>query len=166
MTSIDEFDRRIIQLMLLDCRQSNVAIGYKIGLSHSAVARRLNKLEEMGIFASFGSQINWSALGYSIRSDILISRNRNFDRDSVWDKILSVPNVLTLNVVTGAHDFKGSLVAIDLNNYSDVIDRLLKIEGVDKIESLMILREKKGHGASGLIGNASSLGCGATGREL
>ena len=50
---MDKFDQLIIQHLSEDARQSNAEVARKIGLSRTAVAGRLKRLEDKGIVSGY-----------------------------------------------------------------------------------------------------------------
>ena len=46
---LDEFDRRIIAALTANARLTNLELAREISLSHSAISRRIRRLEEAGV---------------------------------------------------------------------------------------------------------------------
>jgi len=51
-TALDKFDRRILAILQTDARRSAELIGAEIGLSASAVQRRIVRLREEGVIVA------------------------------------------------------------------------------------------------------------------
>jgi len=65
MEILDLKDRKILNHLDLDSRQSFRSIGRKVGLSKDVVAARVKKLQERGIIKNFITGINQYKLGYT-----------------------------------------------------------------------------------------------------
>lgn len=64
MVKLDLKDKKILNELFIDSRQSFRSIGRKVGLSKDIVANRVNKLKELGIIERFYTEINLFKLGY------------------------------------------------------------------------------------------------------
>ncbi|MEO0398094.1 MAG: Lrp/AsnC family transcriptional regulator [Pseudomonadota bacterium] len=151
---IDDFDAAILRELMRDARASTVRIAEKAHLSHSSVARRLQRLIQGGIVETAGRQANWRKLGYGVQAEVMISRDRVVDRDTAWAEIRGFRNILSLKVVTGAYDFMATAIARDLEDYGRLIDELLGLKSVDNVESLMVLRHEDGDRLNDLVDDA------------
>ena len=61
---LDKKDKDLLTLLYLDSRESFTKMGKKLGLSSSAVERRLKKLEKEGIVALMFADVNLAKLGF------------------------------------------------------------------------------------------------------
>src|SRR5262249_19514533 len=60
----DELDRKIITALMANARTSFAEIGSAIGLSATAVKRRVDRLRETGVITGFTATVEPSALGW------------------------------------------------------------------------------------------------------
>lgn len=63
MTTLDEIDRKILDLLQRDARMTNVAIAAEVGLTAPSVLERIRKLEQRGVIQGYTAKINPAALG-------------------------------------------------------------------------------------------------------
>jgi DNA-binding Lrp family transcriptional regulator len=63
-TPFDELDRKIITALMANARTSFAEIGTAIGLSATAVKRRVDRLRETGVITGFSATVKPSALGW------------------------------------------------------------------------------------------------------
>jgi Lrp/AsnC family leucine-responsive transcriptional regulator len=63
MTTLDEIDRKILNLLQRDARMTNVAIAAEVGLTAPSVLERIRKLEQRGVIQGYTAKINPAALG-------------------------------------------------------------------------------------------------------
>ena len=75
--TLDEFDARILSELQSNSDSTSEAIGHRVGLSGSAVAKRLRKLNESGLVERHVAVLNLRLIGPSITALIICS----FDPD-------------------------------------------------------------------------------------
>src|SRR6185437_9864883 len=94
--SRDKTDDTIIEMLKKDSRQSFVEIGEKLGLSESAVRRRVKNLTDGGTIKT-GDANSTSAI-------ILISVDSSTDTSKVSAKLSKLRGVHTVFEITGQYD--------------------------------------------------------------
>lgn len=60
----DELDRQIVTALMANARTSFAEIGAAVGLSSTAVKRRVDRLRETGVITGFTATVRPSALGW------------------------------------------------------------------------------------------------------
>jgi len=139
-------DRRILQHLQRNCRQSIAEIGEEIGMSTSACHRRIKQLEEKGLIKNYVAKLDARKLGYVMDAMVeisLISQSEealtNFEQ-----AIEQTPEILECHLMAGEADYLLRLVATGLEDYErqhrDVVSRL---PGVSRVKSNIILRTIK-----------------------
>ena len=63
MSTIDELDQRILDVLLTDSRISLKQLAEQVGLSSPSVSERLRRLEERGVIRHYTVDIDPKALG-------------------------------------------------------------------------------------------------------
>jgi len=63
--SLDEIDARIVTVLIRDARASYAVIGNEVGLSASAVKRRVDRLRASGAITGFSARVDPAALGWT-----------------------------------------------------------------------------------------------------
>lgn len=98
--AVDETDKQILSLLKDNARLPAKRIAEKTFLSSTAVAARIERLEEAGIITGYHARLNPQALGFSVKAFILVEvdpiRKKEF-----YPYIRSQPNVAECNCVTG-----------------------------------------------------------------
>ncbi len=101
---IDAKDRRILNALQLDARQSLSALGKKIGLSQPAISERVKKLEEAGVIAGYSAHVNLKAIGIGLEAIVRVRTTHQHINTyvSIFQKM---PEVLNVVRVTGEDCF-------------------------------------------------------------
>ena len=73
MLTIDEIDKKILQLLKNNARISLTEIAKKVGLSVMGVKNRISRLEKKGIITNYSVNIDYTKLGYNIIAFVGIS---------------------------------------------------------------------------------------------
>lgn len=143
---LDEFDYKIIRLLIQDARQTHLEISDKIGLSPSPCARRIRKLEDAGLITGYTAKIDESMLGFDFTVFVSIKLDRQIDENLVdFEKnILRYPEVLDCWLMTGTYDYLLRVAVRDLNEFEHFLTgRLTKVSGVASIEFSIPIRQVK-----------------------
>lgn len=141
---LDNVDFRILNLLSENARASDVAIGERINLSSTAVARRRRMMEEAGVIAGYNARLDMRALGLSgvvIVAIELTSQAENvlneFERE-----VVKCPSMSYCGFVSGDTDFIILIHVSSLAEYDAVYRREITIlPHIAKIRSSFVMRE-------------------------
>lgn len=139
---LDDIDRRILSLLQQRADIPNNALADEVGLTPGPCLRRVQRLRDQGVIQKFTVQLDYKMLGYPISAFVEISlEHHTSEVASIFLKaIADMPQVLSCHMVTGDCDFILRVQVRDLDEYRMLIwDELHRIEGVQKIHSIMIL---------------------------
>lgn len=143
--SLDKIDKRILQLLQANARISNLELAEKIGLSPTPCARRIKRLEDIGVIRSHVTILDEAVLGLSLTAMISISMDRHTpERFEHFEKqIGDFPEIVECSIVTGqSADYLLKAVLPDMARYEEfLLGRLTKIEGVTGVHSSFVLRK-------------------------
>jgi len=137
MSKDNEFDKRILEILRMDSRKSFVDIGKELGLSESAIRRRIKNLIDDGSISRFTIEENASKMTSPIT---LLSVASSNDTNSVASKLQSVPGVQIIYEITGQYDIAVIISANSINEINSSIDDIRRIEGVSNTDTVIILR--------------------------
>lgn len=135
--SRDKTDETIIEMLKRDSRQSFVEIGKKLGLSESAVRRRVKNLTDGGIIKKFTLETGDSN---STSAIILISVDSSSDTSKVSARLTKLQGVDTVYEITGQYDIATIIRAPNITEINSCIDALRKVPGVFDTNTVIILR--------------------------
>jgi Lrp/AsnC family transcriptional regulator for asnA, asnC and gidA len=137
MSKDNEFDQRILEILRVDSRKSFVDIGKELGLSESAIRRRIKNLIDNGIISRFTIEENSSKKTSAIT---LLSVSSTTDTNSVASKLQDIDGVMVIYEITGQYDVAVIISADSINEINSSIDEIRRIQGVSNTDTVIILR--------------------------
>ena len=148
MIALDDTDRAILRALRADGRLSARALGDQVGLSQSATWRRIDRLQNAGIFRR-RVRIDAERAGFSVSVFLgikLAIRGRlalqDFER-----AVAAIPEVVLVQHVLGLYDYRLRIVARDLADFDRILRRrIMTLPGVGDVESNVILSTEKDSG--------------------
>jgi len=144
--TIDQTDRRILQLLQTEAGINAAAIGERIGLSQSACWRRMQRLREEGVIRDQPVILDPEKVGLStmVFAQVKLTSHGRSNLTDFADAVRRYPEVLDCYVVLGNIDFLLRIVAEDIKDYERFIyEKLSQLPGVQEVNSSMALSEIK-----------------------
>ena len=137
MSSIDKTDEKIISILKMDARKAFVEIAQEVGLSESAVRRRVKNLVDNGTIKKFTIEMGVTNKTSAIT---LISVSPSTDTSKVSEKLKSLKGVDVVYEITGQYDIVAIVSAPTITEINKCIDDVRRIDGVDDTNTVIILR--------------------------
>src|SRR3989337_3729892 len=106
--NLNSIDEKIIRILKNDSRKSFVEIANDIGMSESAVRRRVKNLQDTGVIKKFTIEMGPSNKTSAIT---LISVSSVADTSKVSEQLLKLNGVETVYEITGQYDIATIIVA-------------------------------------------------------
>jgi DNA-binding Lrp family transcriptional regulator len=124
---LDKFDRRILAIVQRDARRSAEMIGAEIGLSASAVQRRMARLREDGVIVAEVALIDPGSVDrrLTVITDLEVERERPELLASLRQWIATEPAIQQAWYVTGDGDYVLVVTARDVDDYEALMRRLI-----------------------------------------
>jgi Lrp/AsnC family leucine-responsive transcriptional regulator len=123
---VDELDRRLLGLVSVDASRSLRELGDIVGLSPSAVQRRLTRLRAAGVIRAEVAVLDPRAVGLSMTTIALVclvsDEREHFA--AFTDRVRAEPAVTTCYHVAGQWDFAVVVRTADFEGYRQVAERL------------------------------------------
>lgn len=136
--ALDDIDRRIIDELRLDGRASYADMGGRIGLSPSAVKRRVDRLVAEGVIRGFSVRLDPELDGGTEAFVELFCRGTVAPED--LRRILgTIPNVVEAATVTGQADAILRLRAATMPDLEKALEKVRLAPQVDKTRSAIVL---------------------------
>jgi DNA-binding Lrp family transcriptional regulator len=133
----DEIDEKILRLLQADARRAFVDIANDIGLSESAVRRRVKNLVEGAIIKRFTIELGASDKTSAIT---LISVAYTADTSAVSTRLMELNGVKVVYEITGQYDIAAIIAAPAIVDINRCIDDIRKIDGVSDTDTVIILK--------------------------
>ncbi|MDQ0455567.1 Lrp/AsnC family transcriptional regulator [Rhizobium paknamense] len=146
MERFDRFDREIIEMVQRNCQLKAEAIAEQVGLSTSAVQRRLKRLREEGIIRSEIAVIDRKATGHPMVFIVGMEIERdNYDalaKFRIWAE--KQDHIQQVYYVTGQVDLIAIVTARDVEHYDDIA-ALIMAENpqIRRMHTNVVLRDVK-----------------------
>ena len=153
MTSpeFDKLDRAILGRLQANGRETYDVIGAEVGLSASAVLRRVKRLEEAGVIDRYVALVRPEAVGLgltaylNVRLEKLTESHKRNPMDQFRVSVQTWPEVVECAALTGEMDYLLRVVVQDMAHYSRfIMDTLLKHPSVEDCKTSFVLDRVKG----------------------
>ncbi len=127
MQALDEYDKRLLQLLQANNRMSAQELSYLINLSASAVQRRLARLREDKIIEADVSIISPGVLGLTVTCvvDIILEDGNSKALETFKSSMRKCSDVMQCYFVTGTYDFVIIVNAKDMQLYESFAKKWL-----------------------------------------
>lgn len=134
---VDETDEKIIRILQADSRKAFVEIASEIGLSESAVRRRVKNLVDRMIIKRFTIELGATDKTSAIT---LISVSSTADTSVVSNQLMNLNGVKVVYEITGQYDIAAIIAAPAIADINKCIDYIRKTEGVSDTDTVIILK--------------------------
>jgi DNA-binding Lrp family transcriptional regulator len=139
---LDAFDRHLLELVRRDTLQPARVLAKTVGLSESAVLRRLRRLRAEGVIVADVAVIDPARLGAAITLHVLVEMERERAMAPFTALVRERPEVLGAWQVTGRTDLLLTLAVPSMEAYDAFIGEVLSDERqVRAFQTLVSLRE-------------------------
>ncbi|WP_232821069.1 Lrp/AsnC family transcriptional regulator [Dyella sp. C11] len=124
---LDKLDRRILAILQKDARRAAELIGTDVGLSASAVQRRIARMRDEGVITAEVAVVDAKRVGRPLTMivDIEVERERPELLASLKQWIVAEPCVQEAWYVTGAGDYVLVIVARDVDDFEALMQRMV-----------------------------------------
>jgi Lrp/AsnC family transcriptional regulator for asnA, asnC and gidA len=136
-SDLDSIDEKIIHLLQIDSRKPFVEIAKQIGLSESAVRRRVKNLLENNTIKRFTLELNSTNRTSAIT---LISVSSTADTSTVSAALMNLKGVVVIYEITGQYDIAAIISASSVIEINRCIDDVRKIDGVSDTNTVIVLK--------------------------
>ncbi len=149
-TKLDKLDRAILRSLQVNGRETYDVIGAQVGLSSSAVLRRVKRLEEARVIDRYVALVKPEAVGLgltaylNVRLEKLTESHKRNPMDVFRASVQTWPEVVECAALTGEMDYLLRVVVADMAHYSRfIMDTLLKHPSVEDCKTSFVLDRVK-----------------------
>ncbi len=148
--TLDKLDKTILRALQHNGRETYEVIGQQVGLSASAVLRRVKRLEEAGVIDRYVAIVKPESVGLGLTAYLNVrlekhteSHKRN-PMDLFRASVQAWPEVVECAALTGEMDYLLRVVVADMQHYSRfIMDTLLKHPSVQDCKTSFVLDRVK-----------------------
>jgi DNA-binding Lrp family transcriptional regulator len=128
-----------------DARISTAELARQFKLSAPGVQKRLRRLEEKGVIDRYVTVVNRQAVGLDLLCFVLVmlAHHRPDSVKKFRTGIAGMPEVLECHHLTGEFDCLLKLVVANHDELQRCLERLMKVGGVDRLRTSIVLSEIK-----------------------
>lgn len=137
MRKLDEIDIKIIQALKKNSRTSLSELSKELGISKTAVKKRIEKLVKDGIITKFTIE---TGTGGGVKALVLVKTQPGTDSASIASQVSSHYNVDHIYEVTGDYDMVVLASAETIEQLNSVVDEIRRLPGVRETVTMIILK--------------------------
>ncbi len=148
--TLDRIDRSLLKLLQRDARLTQEQLADQVGLSASAVQRRVRRMEQADVIQGYHAAVNARALGLDLSAmlSVRLEKHRAASQRSPLESFRAAvdtwPEVVECLALTGEMDYLLRVHVQDMEHYAHfVLETLLKHESVDDVKSSFVLAQIK-----------------------
>ena len=148
--ALDKLDRAILRGLQENGRETYDVIGEQVGLSPSAVLRRVKRLEESGVIDRYVALVQPETVGLgltaylNVRLEKYSETSKRNPMDVFRASVQTWPEVVECVSLTGEMDYLMRVVVADMQHYSRfIMDTLLKHPSVQDCKTSFVMDRVK-----------------------
>ena len=148
--TIDKLDKAILRRLQANGRETSDVIGEQVGLSPSAVLRRVKRLEESGVIDRYVALVQPETVGLgltaylNVRLEKYSETSKRNPMDVFRASVQTWPEVVECVSLTGEMDYLMRVVVADMQHYSRfIMDTLLKHPSVQDCKTSFVMDRVK-----------------------
>ncbi len=136
---VDQTDINILDLIKRNARLSFREIGKKLGISTGTVSDRIKQMQKNGVIRGFVTAVDPEVLGYKVSMLLCVRMSSDVARTDVERSLENLDEASCIHYVTGDIDMVVLIRAKDQKHAANVLDTVRTMEGVDRIDSHVVL---------------------------
>jgi len=143
---LDDLDREVLRQLQGDARITIVELSNRLKLSAPGLQKRMRKLEQRGAIERYAAIVNRKAVGLDLLCfvQVLLAHHRPDSVERFPARIRRFPEVLECHYLTGEIDYLLKVVVATHDQLERFLfDKLMKVAGVDRLRTSIVLKELK-----------------------
>ena len=136
---LDAIDRRILALLQENAKLTFAQVGADVGLSSTAVKRRVDRLQHDGVIAGYGARIDPRALGEGIEALIEIYCSDRTAPADVGRSLAELEQIISAFTVSGEADAVVRVRVESIASLEKFVERLRRDHNVVRTKTLIVL---------------------------
>jgi len=144
--TFDAIDKKLIQLLQEDSKQTNKALSNKLNLSVTAVYERIKKLENQGVINKYVALVNKEKVAKSFVAFCHVKLTQHSQNYVIeFEKeVADLQEVLECYHISGDYDYLLKVLVKDMEAFREfMVNRLTKINHIGSTHSMFMINEVK-----------------------
>ena len=121
---MDLLNRKILNCLQANARQSNAEIGRQVGITSPAVSERIKKMEDLGVIESYNASVSALDIGYQLKA-IINLRAFMGKLKPFLEKVKTYDEVVNCYRITGNENIVMEVVLRNQKHLEAFIDQLI-----------------------------------------
>ena len=144
---VDAKDRKIIEELVRDSRQTTSALSKKLNIPITTIHNRIKKLIKEGVIINYTINLNHNLLGRPVPAYVGITINYNvpgkkISQTNIANQLKNIEGVYEVYILTGGSDILVKVLVKDITELNQLVtERLRNVDGIDKTQTSIILKE-------------------------
>lgn len=127
--TLDDMDKRILELLQLDARVSFADLSRKLDVAEATVRFRVKRLKDNGVITRFAALLDPAKVGFGVSGAILLKIDPAC-LEEACKRLVAFDETLYLFQSTGEYDVVSVILARDMVHLNDLVRRTKMIVGV------------------------------------
>ncbi len=143
---LDKIDRRILRVLQVDGRISNLKLAEAVHLSPTAVLERVRRLTREGYILGYEARLDPALLGAGLLVfvEVLLDRTVHDVMDNFKAAVQVRPEILEAHLVAGGFDYLLKTRVADMRAYREFIGSVIwTLPGVRETRTYAVMEEVK-----------------------
>lgn len=137
---LDETDQRLLRHLIRDARQPTARLARTLGLSESAIRRRIDRLVKTGVIKRFTIAIDYEKADNPITVLIGVNVGR-MPGPEVAKALRGIDNIVEIYTVTGEFDLILKIICQDIRCFEEIIEQIRNQKFIEKTRSFVVLNK-------------------------
>lgn len=149
LSEVDQFDRKILDILMVEGRISVTELARRIGLSKSPTQARLKRLEESGVIRGYRALFDPIRLGrdHVAFVEVKLSDTREAALSAFNMAVMKVPEVEQCHLIAGAFDYLLKVRTAGMTGYRAVLaERISTLPHVANTSTYVAMQAVKEEG--------------------
>ncbi|KAD4060400.1 Lrp/AsnC family transcriptional regulator [Arthrobacter yangruifuii] len=140
MANLDPLDRRLLLELVRDPRVQISELSERLGIARNTAQSHVRHLIRTGVIRNSGRDVDLARIGYDVQAFVTIEVNHR-ELDGVISGLRTLPQVLEVHEISGRGDVWCRLTATDTQQLQQTLRSVLRIKGVIRTETALVLHE-------------------------
>ncbi|WP_417800472.1 Lrp/AsnC family transcriptional regulator [Tenacibaculum sp.] len=146
MNQLDNVDKKLLEELQKDCKQSIKQLANKVNLSITPTHERIKKMELNGIIDKYVALLNLETIDKSliVYCQVTLVKHQETAFKEFEEYMFKIDEIVEVSYIAGVYDFLLKVVLKDMNEYQDfVLKKLSQLEVISNIQSSFVMKQVK-----------------------